>query len=694
MKQTLAFIMATAMLACTLSMTTFAATEIEYPVDDISSRAYVTDDEGDLYLTSDTDKVSYGKTAYFPLLSDGSGALKTKYDAWQAAEKDVKTAEATLKEKQETYNDYNGALTSYDTAEQAYNAAQQRLDDYDEDYERLDGLVKAAQNALAPVETDFNTKEPVYFTKKGVYEEKKLAWESAGSLDSGPEKTAMDDAKIAMDAVFAPNTYANAKAEVEALQGALATAQSNLDALGSKTALETDKDSKYTTKEARGNNLKTVTGKSSVELARQAVATALSEKGIAETTLTSKQGIRDEKKTAYDTAAKDQYIYVYEQDATKSIKISKKWEEGGSYVSDVDVVRKRVRSDINATGSMQYIYFLAIKIKSSTSTQDRDLFGTVTLKKSGSNGFEVSTDISLEIGYSSASDTDVGEGVIPKTPATFKKGDGFDEDDEFEFEFEADGDSYFMVDTRGQGSIVLGFDTEYDEDISDEYPDADLWFYNGNYASFNRVGDLFLSYPNDDGYVYEISKSGDLTRISPDYDEYEDAYRIRTRTLGRYVISDTRLSVTSRPSSSSSSSGSGTGTGTGTGGTGTAVVPTAPSTPSYTYTPPAASSSTAPPAQSSSEPEEEEEEEESEPEELEDEDDDIVEVVVDDQEAEGPEEKSGIPAWVWAMIIVGLAAVPVAIGVVYYLHSRPLRRDFFNKGDDEYDDDYDDDDEE
>lgn len=671
MKQTIAFMMAVAMLACTLSMTTFAAT-IVYPVSGISSTVYVPDDEGDLYIGKTSDKVSYGKTAYFPLLSDGSNAVSAAKTAWQNAVTAKTTADNAYTTAKAKYDAAYKALDEYNAAATALGTAEKNLKNYTDN-------IDAKNDAVTTAETNLKTAKQNYQDAVTALEAE--AWKTATPpIDSGEWPTYL---KNAQDLVTSTQKIQDEK------NTAFENAKKERDALGDLTALNKAVTDAQTTVDTKKSALYSATGKSTVADATSAVNTlksTMDEAAEAQTTAATKVTTTY---AAYEAAQKNTYKYVYETDATKSVKITKKWEESGTYVSSVEVVKKRVRDDISgaSSSSMQYIYFLAIKIKSSTSTQDRDLLGTVTLKKSGSDGFEVSTDISLEIGYSSASDT-AGEGVIPKTPATFKKGDGFDEDSDFEFEFEADGDSYFAVSTVGQGSIVLGFDTEYDDDIGDKYPNADLWFYNGNYASFNRVGTLYLSYPDDDGYVYEISKSGELTRIDPDYDDSEEAYAIRTRTLGRYVISDTKLKVTSSSSSSSSSSGSGTGsgTGTGTGGTGTAVVPTASSTPSYTYTPPAASSSAAPPAQSSSS-SEPEEESESEPEELEDEDDDIVDVVVDDEEVEGPEEKSGIPTWVWAMIIVGLAAVPVGIGVVYYLHSRPLRRDFFNGDEDGYEDD-------
>lgn len=397
--------------------------------------------------------------------------------------------------------------------------------------------------------------------------------------------------------------------------------------------------------------------------------------------------------------------YVYESEAAGNIKISKKWEEGSSYVKNVEIVKKKVMDPTDAKlYSGSYVYFLAIEIKDSTSTADREVYGEITIKQSGKKDKyddldSLSVDIAFEVGYSSASSRD-SDGEIPKTPATFKAGSGFEYDSEFEFSFAAASDCWFVVNTNGQGKIVLGFDVDYDDDIADDYPDADLYFFNGNYATFNRTGTLYLGSDDPDLYVYSISSSGQLSKLSADYDDDEEAYVITTRTLGRYVLSDTKLKTSSSSSSSSSSKSSST-----------VIVPASSAattiTPSYapssTYTPPASSytppASSTPPVSSSlpesSEPEEEEpdDDEDWDDEDWEDDDwddddddDDVVDVIVDDDDGEEPEKKKGLPGWGWALIIAGLAAIPIAIGAIYVIQTRPKKREFFDDYD-EYDDD-------
>lgn len=240
------------------------------------------------------------------------------------------------------------------------------------------------------------------------------------------------------------------------------------------------------------------------------------------------------------------YVGVYESAATKNIKIKTDWDGGSSYIDKLSVVKKRFigspGSNIDLSAS-KYCYFLAIKTKSrsSTTTAKNDVYGTVKLRKSGDYGFDyddMQVEVDFEVGYNAPEDSN----VIPITPALFVPGEDFDEYDDETFDFEADSYSYFMVNTNNQKKIVLGMNTDYDDDISDRYPNANLDFFNGNGATFNKLGYLHL-YADSNSYVYEVEDDNTLKKINASYDSYDDVFVIRTRTLGRYVISDMKLKV-------------------------------------------------------------------------------------------------------------------------------------------------------
>lgn len=85
-------------------------------------------------------------------------------------------------------------------------------------------------------------------------------------------------------------------------------------------------------------------------------------------------------------------------------------------------------------------------------------------------------------------------------------------------------------------------DTDINTDIVKKYPDAELDFVNlKNSPSFNSNFDLEV-YGDEDSYIYEV-KDGKLVASSLKWDDDAYAFVGRVRTLGSYVISDTKLPV-------------------------------------------------------------------------------------------------------------------------------------------------------
>lgn len=252
---------------------------------------------------------------------------------------------------------------------------------------------------------------------------------------------------------------------------------------------------------------------------------------------------------------------VTDSDYVKSTSIKASWDMNGSAIAKVEIVKKKDQ----AHG--EYTYYLAITGKDSTTTADTDVSGKITLKKSGKYGFdEFDKTIDLTYGYKNHG---ANELLIEKDPAIweFETGEGA-EDDEFEFA-EWDG-AYFTVDTQGQGKIVVAADVKYNADIASKYPTANIDFFNGNGASFNKIGELFL--PADvDTHIYAVNADGTLSAVKATYDEYEEGWRVKTRTLGKYLISDVELK-TSVPTVTPGEDADGTVDGT--------VEPTVPSNPS------------------------------------------------------------------------------------------------------------------
>lgn|GEM_PF-1020231 len=251
-----------------------------------------------------------------------------------------------------------------------------------------------------------------------------------------------------------------------------------------------------------------------------------------------------------ETDSGEEYVAVHETDAAKKVKIKTDWDEGKSYVDKLSVVRKRFVNEEEESGidfsESKYAYFLSIttQTRSKNTTSSHEINGEIFLRKSGSDGFDYDDGrelyVNFEVGYFEPDEAN----TIPITPALFEPDEHFDEYDEETFDFEADDDSYFVVNTNNQKKIVLGMDTDYDEDIGERFPEADLYFFNGNGARFNRIGYLYLYTGDDDyRYAYSVDEDGNMEKVNSTYDGHDECIVIRTRELGRYVISNMKLNV-------------------------------------------------------------------------------------------------------------------------------------------------------
>lgn len=251
-----------------------------------------------------------------------------------------------------------------------------------------------------------------------------------------------------------------------------------------------------------------------------------------------------------NTIAADATVAVYESLATKSIKIKTDWDDGKAFIDKISVVKKKYTNEDEVSGITfvhdKYCYFLAVKTKSksSTTTTTNDVNGTISLKKSSGNAADkfdyddgVEIDVNFEVGYTQPDDSN----TIPETPALFKPDEDFDENSDETFDFEADDNSYFEVNTNGQKKLVLGMDNEYDDDIADLYPEAELYFFNGNGGRFNKIGYLHIYDDDIYRYAYMVNDNGSLESVKVTHDD--DCLVIRTRTLGRYVLSDIKLNI-------------------------------------------------------------------------------------------------------------------------------------------------------
>ncbi len=257
-------------------------------------------------------------------------------------------------------------------------------------------------------------------------------------------------------------------------------------------------------------------------------------------------------KTAFFALTSDadlKNVPVTEYDAVKGTSIKVKWEIGATAVEKLEIVKKK-------NGSQDYSYYLAVSTKANSTTKETDVAGTVNLRKSGSPSFDLKDDkavsISFTLGYASADDTivdKVRQDLVTDTAKIFNftTANAGDADSKIpeadEYEISLPGDNYFLVNTIGQGKIILAADMDYNADIAAKYPNANLDFFNGNGATFNKIGELTLM-ADEGSFLYQVNADGNLVAVKYTYDEYEEAFKVKTRVLGSYVISDVELKLT------------------------------------------------------------------------------------------------------------------------------------------------------
>ena len=273
---------------------------------------------------------------------------------------------------------------------------------------------------------------------------------------------------------------------------------------------------------------------------------------------------------------------VTQSESADNLKVKGDWEEGKSLVDGLAITKKKVNGfgtypdpddkdnfseDNDFTNEMistydfeegRYYYMVALTVEDSSSTSDADIIGTLTLSKSRKPKaddieFDVAVNVDWEQSYRKTEELTIEGDYDPIYSETYYAMK-FDCDEEIELGF--NDDSTFTVDVSGQPKTLLYYDVDFNSSIAAKYPDAELNFWNGNGAKFNRTGEFFLSIGDDDYddyYLYQINSDGTLSEVADaEYDSSDEGFYFRTRTLGSYVISDVELDLSTTESSDSS----------------------------------------------------------------------------------------------------------------------------------------------
>lgn len=275
-------------------------------------------------------------------------------------------------------------------------------------------------------------------------------------------------------------------------------------------------------------------------------------------------------------------LNVLTTSAVSGIRVSKDINDGSNIFESVDIVRKKA-AGLGDLGYNEDDYTLYIEVvtKSLSSSKSVDVDFVFTLGASSS--VEIANDQATlyETFKSGSSNTGSGDGSYTESDYVY---DFSDAEGRIDIDFE--NGVIFNVYVTDQKERYLEYTddpTDYDaaDEVDDRYGskatlDFHLFLGKTSEKTFATSGKLYIPADKTD-YIYEIS--GDKLRgIEADYDSDEDAFVIRTKTPGYYVISDKQLGdiVTStgkramteadESSSSSSSSSSSQAPSTNTGG--------------------------------------------------------------------------------------------------------------------------------
>ena len=221
----------------------------------------------------------------------------------------------------------------------------------------------------------------------------------------------------------------------------------------------------------------------------------------------------------------------------KSYKVYADWMVGDV---DVDPEIKYVKYE-KEEGVYGYGYAAVVYIPETESSKEFDLAGTLSIAKTSSKADDAIDENKFSFNTSYASTATILEdfdgGMLDNGGAIVNFAD-----DCGEIDIEIGEEALFTVNASGQGKLNLKFDTDYNGDFASMYDYANIDFLNfAGTPSFNRNGTLYI-YADEDSYLYEVTADG-AKELDAEWDEDYEAWKLTTRTLTSYAVSDTELDV-------------------------------------------------------------------------------------------------------------------------------------------------------
>ena len=259
--------------------------------------------------------------------------------------------------------------------------------------------------------------------------------------------------------------------------------------------------------------------------------------------------IDDNENDAYD--AGEFHWFTNGSDYTKSVNVYADWKVGDA---ETELRYVKYTADGFTGGKDTRVYSVVITIPENDSNKVEDLSGTIAVGRTRTLAKDADHTVTVELSYAPAGvpvEKDFNGGEVDGIVA-FEKDCG-------EIDIEFGDEALFTVDATGQGKLNLAWNTKFDKEFAAMYDYANIDFltFEGE-PSFNKTGYLYI-YAPEDSFIYEKTADG-AKDVAAEWDEDYEAWRIRTRDLTSYVISDVELdekTVTEDKDDSSSTTDSG-----------------------------------------------------------------------------------------------------------------------------------------
>ncbi len=238
------------------------------------------------------------------------------------------------------------------------------------------------------------------------------------------------------------------------------------------------------------------------------------------------------------------YKYNNDFDYDKSVRAYADWDEGDAEV-DVKLVNYDVsddRPDVTDEGVDGRIWSVVITLPENDTNKIADLAGTIKVGTTAARARNAEHSYAVNISYAPDGTND---NIVKKFDGDDTLDVGFTgivafEDDLGEIDIEFGDEAMFTVNVTGQGRLNLSWNTNHNKEFADMYSYANIDFltFSGT-PSFNRNGYLYI-YAPEDSFIYGVSADGAVD-VDAEWDEDYEAWRIRTRTLSSYAVSDVEL---------------------------------------------------------------------------------------------------------------------------------------------------------